>query len=644
MMQDAFLRVFVVALGLLVCPRDDPGSDERDDIVTVGTQQLEERQPRDEVKLEEETAPVREKMTHRDDKGPRNIPKSIPKEQTQSDEDVTDKHNLSVPGDMAVLNQDSSEHFADLTGGHFISYSDSSQPQQSRSEPEVSPKTSQTDHEQKGNQQFDMGSKQHVVLTGGSFRDPVPPQGQQEKPEEMEVEASLSEVHTTMSENGSSEEAIGDWEEDYLWYIWNTFSLISIIRFFRKYLRKNSPIKPDESRTFPVTRIAAEVPLPDGDTLHSFHSQCVQASSNNKWREDEFLEGFANHMVEAMRIICDSNGGMAIDNCQMLDACDMIVPITPTEPYSFQFLLWNNQASDLLLDMQVCGQIKLVANKKTPNGCHCQSSDTDDMVCLLHCEDVSARTKMTESRLCMKNTSFLSKSQVSRWFQCTIKQAWAQISHKYDFELSIRYIDAPGTLVVRFRSGKQISFSMNPVVKLNADAHFYITPCAPNNLDTCWPLSLTVYEEHLLECLVKRLPENPCHIRTLDIACFLHKRQTALSGSSALKDLHFKTALIHLLLTKDPSQWKPQHVADRLRDLLDFLEKSLERKLLHHVFIGNTITQKFMLLPVEFTQAKPVNLFHPLVEHECIYRNAVMHFQEVLRNAHILIKDYISAF
>ncbi|XP_071359530.1 inositol 1,4,5-trisphosphate receptor-interacting protein [Trachinotus anak] len=650
-MQDTLLRVFFVALGLLTCPRDDPRVEEElDDIVTVVMQKHEEKLQREEEKLDQEMTPVSEKMTHTDDKGPQNDLKSITEEQNQFDQHVTDNYETSVLEDVTVTRQDSGEDYADQKlpeGGHFTANPDPSRPQKSRSESEIALKTSPADHEQKGNSQLDMRRQQGEDIQTETIR----PQEQQRKPEEMEdfsskeEASSLSEAHIKSSENETSEKVMTDWEEDFLWYIWNTLSIISMIRFFRKYLRKNSQMKQGETRTFPGTCVAGEVPLPDSDTLQSFHSKYVEVSSNKKWREDEFLEGFANHLVETMRTVCDRNGGMVIEDCQMLDACDIIVPFTPPEPYSFQCLLCNNQASDLLPDMPVCGKIKVVENKKIQNGCPCQSSDAgDDMVCLLHCENEKVKTKVTDvcdGTLCLKNTPFLSKSQVTRWFQSTIKQAWALISYKYEFELSIRKIDAPAALVVRFRSGKRVSFSMNPVVKFNTAAHFYITPCSPNNLDTFWTLSLSIYEDQLLERLSKRLPENSCHTRTLEIAQFLHKRQTALSGISALKDFHFKTALMHLLLTKDPSQWKPNYVSCRLRDLLEFMERSLEKKLLHHVFIGNPLSQNIIQLPTEFNQAKPVNLFHPLVVQDCIYRNALMHFQEMLRNTHMLIHDYV---
>ncbi|XP_073329188.1 inositol 1,4,5-trisphosphate receptor-interacting protein [Pagrus major] len=643
-MHDTLVRVFVVALSLLTYPRDEPGVEEWDDITTVGMQKHEERLLRGGDKPPHQMAPVSEEMTHTDKKEPLDDSQNIPEEQNQSDQHVTDKDKMSVLEDVTVTKEEEDSADQKLPeGGHVNANLDQSQSQNSKSAAETALKTSQIEHEQ----------KREDVQIDGSDGDPSRSQEEQDKPEHKEVfnskeqESPVSHLHTKTSENETSEKTVADWERDYLWYIWNTFSIISMIRLFRKFLEKKSRITKEETTSFPVTCTAAEVPLPDSDTLQRFHSRCVQVSSDKKWREDEFLEGFANDLLDAMRTVTNRNGGMVIEDFEMKDVCDIIIPFSPPDPYSFQCLLWNNQASDLLLDMQVCGQIKLVENKRVQNGCPCQSTDADDMVCLLHCSTEKVTTKTAAVRdglLCTKNSPFLSKSQVTRWFQSTIKQAWALISHKYEFELNIRYIDAPGALVVRFRSGKKISFSMNPVVKTNTDAHFFITPCSPNNLDTSWALSLTNYEDRFLEHISKHLPDNSCHIQTLEIAHFLHKRQTALSGSSAIKYFHFKTALMHLLLTKDHSQWKPNYVACRLRDLLDFMEKSLKKKLLHHVLIGNPVAQRVIELPAAFTQAKSVNLFHPLVVHNCIYRNAVMHFQEMLRNAHMLIRDYVDQY
>lgn len=634
-MQDTLLRVFVVALTLLMCPRDDPGMDEWDDITVTDMQEHEESLQGGGDKLEHKMALVIKEVTHTFNKTPHDGEKTEAREQSQSHQHSRQKMSVSDNVTPTKQEEDSGHHII-TEGQSLLANVDHSWPQNAKAEAENPPETS--DHEQ----------MREDIQTDVSLSDPNKPQGQQRKtPEEKgvfntkEQEPPQLLLHTRTSEKESSDEAISDWERDYLWYIWNTFSVISMIRLLRKHLGRALENKQENTRPFPVTCTAAEVLLPDNNTLKRFHSGCIQGLADKKCWEDAFLEGFARDLFDAMRAVCDRNGSIVIEDFQMVHSCDVIVPFRPSDPYGFQCLLRNNHETDLP-DMQVCGQVTLV-EKTVPNGCPCQSSDADDTVCLLHCDTkkVRATTRDVRNVLCTKNSPFLSKSQVSRLFQSTIKQAWAHISHKYEFELSIRYIDAPGALVVRFRSGRKINFTMNPVVKFNSNSYFFIPPCSPN-MDTVWTLSLASYEDKFFKHIAKCFPKNSCHSQILEIAHFLHRKQIALTGRSALTDSHFKTALMHLLLFKEPSQWKPDNVASRLRDLLDFMERSLEKKLLPHALIGNPLTQKVVELPAELTQANAVNLFHPLVVHSCMYSSAVTHFQELLRNTHMLIHDYVA--
>lgn len=628
MMQDSVLRVFVLALSLLLCPRNDPEVEEKwDDSATVdigkdaGVLQEEE-----EGHLDNGMSALKEERKLRHGKGPENT--EYYQEVNQSE--LYDTDNRRVRNDEIVFSQDVENDYGEpdlLKRKHGRGDSAPSPAEESKSDSET-------------HLNLDLNTKSKW---GEVDRPDITPtetvSSEEHVKRKYELEVSASE------ESEMSEEVISVSDEDYFWYLWNIFSLFSLIRFTVKYLVKKSLLKHLGQRKSSVTCIAGVVPLHDSDILQRFHSKCVQASLKNKWLGEEFLEGFAHDMVKAMRVTCKGSGGMWIKDYQVITSRNVIIHCAPPEPYGFQCLPWNQQLSDVPPDMQICAQIKVVENKRVCNGCPCQSSGGDeDMVCLLHSEKEKVETEVMDvldGCLCVENTPFLSKSQVRRWFQSTIKQAWAEVSHKYDFELSIPYIEAPGTLLVRFRSGMKFSFTMNPVVKFTPESHFYMTPCCSNNLDSYWTLSLTMYEDQLLESLSKHLPENPCHIQTLQIACFLHKRQVALSGSSALKECHFKTALLHLLLTKQPSLWKPEAVVCRVRDLLVFMERSLQEKVLHHVVIGNPLTKKMISLPEMFCQAQPVNLFHTLVVHDCIYRNAVMHFQEMLRNTHMLIQDYI---
>lgn len=602
MMQDTLLRVFAVCLTLLVYPRNEPGVEEWEDNTIVGVQKNEERLQRGREGLDRKTAPV------------------IP-EETQSYQQDAERDEMSV-SDFATIFEHKDESGQKKLTEHqyFLTDVDLSWLQESKTEPENSP----NDHE-----------PMREDIQTGLLKETIKSNQQTEKEalNSKVRESSVSHARTRAPEKESPGKAIPDWERDYLWYI---FSIISLIRFFKNYLGRALQNK-QLVQPFSVTCSAAEMPLPDSNTLQRFHSKWIQTSSDKKCLENAFLEGFASDLIEAMRTICDKSGSVVIEDFQMVNVCTIIVPFGPSDPYDFQCQLCNNQQSDRL-ELQLCGQIKLVENE-IQNGCPCQSDA--DTVCLLHCETEKRMKSDVFGDLCKKD-SFLLKSQVTKLFRGMIKQAWALISHKYEFELNIPYIDAPGALFIRFRSGKKISFTLNPVVKFNTDAYFVITPCTPNNLDSFWMLSLSHYEDRFIKQMSKCLPENSCYSQTLDIAHFLHKRQTALSGSSALKDSHLKMALMHLLLTRDPSEWKPDCMTRRLRDLLDFVERSLERKALHHVLIGNPLVRKVIELPAEFSEANAVNLFHPLVVHNCIYRNAVMHFQEIVRNAHMLISDYVN--
>ncbi|XP_043970133.1 inositol 1,4,5-trisphosphate receptor-interacting protein [Gambusia affinis] len=611
MMQDTLVRVFVVAAGLLLCPRDNPGVEEWDDAVDEDLQKHEQMLLEGEEKFVQPSARVSYKI-----KEPQGDINKNPEQQNQSNQ-----HDKDEPLDTDVAVAERGTFDPKLPVGHMTSKS-------------AAVNLTENLDNQEG-EDFSSGSSEQDSLQGHYERS----EGATIHPEDRDSPA--SHVYSK-TENETSEKGIAEWESDYLWYIWNTFSIISIMRFVRKYLKRNLQTDQEETRISP--RRSPKVSLPDVETLQSFYAQCVQASAEKMLREKVFLEGFANDLLEAMRTVCENNGSMLIEDFQMVKERDVIVHFAPCKPYSVRCLLWNNPASDPLLDTQVCGQIKLLKEEKVPNGCPCQSADADDMVCLVHSESDKAKTKVADAfngPLCSKNTPFLSKSKITRWFQNTVKQAWTQISHKYEFELSISYAEAPGALVVRFKSGKKINFSLKPVVKFNTEAHFCITPWSSSDVDTFWALSLSVYEDRLLEHLSKRLPVNSCRDQILEIASFLHRRQEALTGKTAVKYIHFKIALMHLLLAKKISQWQPNFATCRLQDLLSFVEECLKRKHLAHILIGNPLAE-VTGLPKEICRAKPVNLFHVFVEDDCAYKNGVLHFQEMFQNAHMLIHEYVA--
>ncbi|TKS85722.1 Inositol 1,4,5-trisphosphate receptor-interacting protein [Collichthys lucidus] len=325
--------------------------------------------------------------------------------------------------------------------------------------------------------------------------------------------------------------------------------------------------------------------------------------------------------------------------------CDLIVPFSPPDPYSFQFHMWCSPSSDVPPGLQGCGKIKVTKFGENEKGCLCGSANMgDDMLCLLHSRNDTPKVDHSpDELLCSRNTPFLAKDQVMKWFQISVTKAWGRISHKYDFEVTFRNLDAAGALTIRFRSGKVIMLNIIPVVQLE-DTDAYFVSHFPSDCDSppdpYWPLSFAVYEKNLLKHFAKRLPQNSCHLHCLQIVTFLHRKQTGLTGKSALTNYHLKTALLHLLLSKKPSVWGVESMEHRLRDLLSFLQRSLQEKRLHHVLIGNSKVPGDVQVPLIIRKAEPINLFRPLVLQRELHATTVRHFHEMLRNAPVLIQEY----
>lgn len=479
--------------------------------------------------------------------------------------------------------------------------------------------------------------------------------------EQARLEKELSLLDSRQQE----EEEEGGSEDRYSWYLW---SAVSFVIFVTIEMCRSDPagagIQPSEEEQEDFDDVTSECGIVgpwevqlDKNVLSDFCDRCAHTSSHDSWRVRAFAEGFADDLLESLRSVCDRDGDMEVGDfvgvgsmfeswkaCKPL-TCDLIVPFSPPEPYAFQFQLWCDAASGVPPDMQGCGRIKVTKQGWEDRDCLCGSANLgEDMLCLLHGgRDTPSVDYSPDELLCSKNTAFLSKDQVMRWFQISVTKAWGLISHKYDFEVTFRNLDAAGALKVRFRSGKVIALNIIPVVRLqDTDAYFvsYFPSAYDDRSDPYWALSCAVYERHLLRLLTKRLPQNPCHIHCLQAVTFLHGKQMGLSGKSALTNYHLKTALLHLLLSKKASAWGVESLERRLRDVLAFLQRSLREKRLYHVVIGNSRVPGELGVPEVLRRAEPINLLRPLVLQRNLHAATIRHFNEMLKNAPVLIQEY----
>lgn len=399
--------------------------------------------------------------------------------------------------------------------------------------------------------------------------------------------------------------------------------------------------------------------LPSKATLDHFYERCIRGATADAARTREFVEGFVDDLLEALRSLCNRDRDMEVEDFIGVDSmyenwqvdkpllCHLFVPFIPPEPYHFRPELWCSSRS-VPLDRQGCGQIKVVRADEDTLGCICGKTKLgEDLLCLLHGKNHSAQPLgEAADPLCARGSPYLDTMQVMKWFQVALTRAWHRIAHKYEFDLAFGQLDTPGSLRIRFRSGKFMPFNLTPVIQCDESDLYFVShlPREPRGgtpaSSTDWLLSFAVYERHFLRMTSKALPEGACHLSCLQIASFLLSKQRRLTGPSGLADYHLKTALLHLLLSRRPADWKAGQLDARLRELLCFLEKSLLEKKLHHFFIGNRKAPEALGLPEAVRRAEPLNLFRPFVLQRSLYRETVDSFYEMLKNAPALISEY----
>ncbi|XP_020777066.2 inositol 1,4,5-trisphosphate receptor-interacting protein [Boleophthalmus pectinirostris] len=438
-------------------------------------------------------------------------------------------------------------------------------------------------------------------------------------------------------------------EPDYSWYFW---SMVSFVIFLTIELCRGNlsdlefcsiEDENESETTSPRSMVLSK------HILQNFCERCTLAHENSRLKE--FVEGFADDLLEAHRGISEMGTEMEVGDfvgvgsmfeswqvCKPM-TCDLIVPFSPPDPYYFQF-----NFSDIPPNMQGSGVITV--SRFGDEGCLCCSTSLgEDMICLLHPSNNNSKPeRSSDELLCSKNTNFLSKQQVMKWFQISITKSWSRICHKYDFELTFRNLDTAGAFKIRLPSGKVIVLNLIPAVQFE-DSDAYFVTHFPSNYDSIledpfWPLSLAVSEKKILKYYTKRLPKNSCLLHCLQIVTFLHSKQTSLTGKSALTGYHFKTALFHLLINKRPYVWTVDKIDQRLRDVLDFMKRSLQEKRLNHALVGNCKIPKDIQIPQVFLKSDPINLFRCLVLDKALYEATLTHFQEMLRNGPALLQEY----
>ncbi|XP_026164299.1 cilia- and flagella-associated protein 43 isoform X5 [Mastacembelus armatus] len=199
--------------------------------------------------------------------------------------------------------------------------------------------------------------------------------------EQVRLERELSQLDSKQEETRS--------EGGYSWYFWSTVSFIIffIIEMCRMDVSETD-IRPaeDEDIFSESGSITVKTMVLDKDILRNFCDKCTYTSAHENGKVREFVEGLADDLLESLRSVCDREADMEVGDfvgigsmfefwkvCKPL-MCDLLVPFSPPEPYSFHFHLWCSSSSDIPPDMQGCGKIKVTKLGENED-CLCDSAN-----------------------------------------------------------------------------------------------------------------------------------------------------------------------------------------------------------------------------------------------------------------------------
>lgn len=288
-MQGPLLRVIAVTIGLILCPREEPGVEDWADVAD-GMEAHEgllneARKPNAEI-------PFNNEVPQTDTKAKALVNTEKPSESTTSS---NAPHTLLSSEDLPLVYSEGKVENAyveskDSGNSHFIAEPDANLPQgvQVESDALHHQNTSPADHTEGP---AELRREEHVaadrvpshrvahenrahIRTSGALIDPSRSSTQGEGQRVL--------VHQ-LSKPPQRDSVERGQEKDYLGYIWNIFSAISLVHFLRKYLKRYSLKKVVEdwiqsNSAPPVERISGRVPLPDSETLHLFHARFVKMS------------------------------------------------------------------------------------------------------------------------------------------------------------------------------------------------------------------------------------------------------------------------------------------------------------------------------------------------------------------------------
>uniref|UniRef100_A0A670IR70 ITPRIP like 1 n=1 Tax=Podarcis muralis TaxID=64176 RepID=A0A670IR70_PODMU len=354
--------------------------------------------------------------------------------------------------------------------------------------------------------------------------------------------------------------------------------------------------------------------------LETFCDQHVELETSGLTSTCDFVETFVNDLLEACRgALPYQNIHPVLENCIGVDsafegwhtqtpskAFRVLVPVLPPKGHSFHIETSESEGAP-----STHGHI-LVETE-----CVCKRERfLGDVVCFLHHpEQELSSGKQGIFLFHVLCTSFhLDVEKTIHWFQGLVGKAWPSIQPWYNFDLVPQPSNSTCRLKLVYQSGTSISVDIILGVQQGDSLVFLTTqPAEMDRLTgTVWQKSYAVQELLFFQWVSLRVPEESCHLKCLQIIIYFKESSPSEGKNMVLTNYHYKTCLMHLLLSQPPLDWGPESSAQRLQDILLYMHTALQERYLQHFVIGNISLPIRIPMPNVLRRATPVNLFRHL--------------------------------
>ena len=243
--------------------------------------------------------------------------------------------------------------------------------------------------------------------------------------------------------------------------------------------------------------------------------------------------------------------------------------------------------------------------------CTCGREQEMRMRCFLHASAEELRNQQSNLLHSLCTDSYLDVEKTAQWFQKLIRNAWkcrhSSTMRSLNVTQSKRSCRLQVTDVYKKIFLVEMLFGVQQddtdIFLSSQETEVGTTP------STTWPQSCAVAEAKFFLLVAARAEERNFYIRYMQVCAYI------LAGLN-FSVYELKTVLMHLLTAIPLEGWHRSYFLERIDDLLRYLRCCVEEKHLGHFFIGNEDVPAEIILPQDFRESEPLNLFQHLEDAE----------------------------